>query len=85
VQIAKSPRHESWTWLPVSARCPADAATRSSFVSLPRSTTIGGTDQSPGGSCVARLRVNGGDVRDFAIELTDRPGELGRVATALSR
>jgi hypothetical protein len=37
------------------------------------------------GTCVARLRVNGGDVRDFAIELTDRPGELGRVATALSR
>ena len=24
-------------------------------------------------------------MRDFAIELTDRPGELGRVATALSR
>jgi len=24
-------------------------------------------------------------VKDFAIELTDRPGELGRVATALSR
>jgi hypothetical protein len=24
-------------------------------------------------------------LRDFAIELTDRPGELGRVATALSR
>jgi len=24
-------------------------------------------------------------MRDFAVELTDRPGELGRVATALSR
>src|SRR5437867_13076310 len=30
-------------------------------------------------------RVHGGAVKDFAIELTDRPGELGRVATALSR
>src|SRR5439155_43989 len=37
----------------------------------------------------ARRGVRGerteGTMRDFAIELTDRPGELGRVATALSR
>jgi hypothetical protein len=26
-----------------------------------------------------------GTMKDFAIELTDRPGELGRVATALAR
>ncbi len=71
--------HQASSPFPIDWRRPGHS------LQLARSTTIGRTDQSPRGTCVARLRVNGGDVRDFAIELTDRPGELGRVATALSR
>src|SRR5437867_650541 len=76
------PDTKSWTWL--GAR-PSHWRHRGRSLQPPRSITIGRTGQIPRGTCVARSRVNGGDVRDFAIELTDRPGELGRVATALSR
>jgi len=50
-----------------------------STLRIPRGATLQGC---PAACAKKRAEVT---MRDFAIELTDRPGELGRVATALSR